>query len=64
MTKKELNRIRYCCPLLPPPGEEVVKQLLDEIDRLREEMQRREDYIEGCLVSFAPVGACLWYGHE
>jgi hypothetical protein len=29
---------------------EDLKIILDEIERLNQEMQRREDYIEGCLV--------------
>jgi hypothetical protein len=29
---------------------EIVRKLQDEIRELQKEMQRREDYIEGCLV--------------
>lgn len=36
LTQKDLEKIRVCSPLLPPPGEEVVVQLLNEIDRLNE----------------------------
>ena len=31
----DTKRMRACAPLLPPPGDEVVVQCLDEIERLR-----------------------------
>lgn len=31
----EIARIRACAPLLPPPGDRVVADLCDEVDRLR-----------------------------
>lgn len=32
----DTKKMRCCAPLLPPPGEEVVCQCIDEIERLRE----------------------------
>ena len=38
MTDDELSKMRKCAPLLPPPGDEVVLTLLDEIQRLSAEL--------------------------
>ena len=46
MKQEEINKIRRCSSLLPPPGDEVVKQLLDEIERLREEARCTEELEE------------------
>ena len=35
MTPERLTKIRKCCDLLPEPGPEVVRELLDEIGRLQ-----------------------------
>jgi hypothetical protein len=40
MTDEELSKMRKCAPLLPPPGDEVVLTLLDEIQRLSAELIR------------------------
>ncbi len=37
MTDNDLDRMRKCSYLLPDPGGEVVRELLDEIDILRKE---------------------------
>lgn len=34
----DTNKTRRCCPMLPEPGPEVVRELCDEIDRLREQL--------------------------
>jgi hypothetical protein len=34
ISPEELKRMRACSPLLPPPGDDVVVKLLDEIERL------------------------------
>lgn len=31
----DINKMRACSPLLPPPGGDVVCECLDEIERLR-----------------------------
>lgn len=36
MTQDEIDRIDICRYLLPPPGDEVVGQLIAEIRRLKE----------------------------
>jgi len=35
MDQKEINKQRRCSYLLPPPGGEVVRALLDEIEKLQ-----------------------------
>jgi hypothetical protein len=44
MTDEELRKIKACKSLLPDPGPEVVGQLIDELDGLREVVtkQRKE----------------------
>lgn len=37
---EKLAKMRHAAPLLPEPGDEVVIELLDEIDRLRAENER------------------------
>jgi len=32
----DIKKMRVCAPLLPPPGDEVVCECLNEIERLRE----------------------------
>jgi hypothetical protein len=36
ITNERLKKIRICSHLLPDPGGEVVRELLDEIERLKE----------------------------
>ncbi len=35
MKQETIDRMRRSSPLLPPPGGEVVRELLDEIERLQ-----------------------------
>ena len=35
MNQKEIDKMRRCSPLLPPPGGKVVRELLDEIEKLQ-----------------------------
>ena len=37
MDQREINKMRQCSHLLPPPGGEVVRGLLDEIEKLQGE---------------------------
>ena len=47
MTDDKLKKMRMCSLLLPDPGGEVVRELLDEVERLQEVVQQcREDYFE------------------
>lgn len=36
-TQEELNKIKTCCHLLPPPGSDIVLELLAELNSLKEE---------------------------
>jgi hypothetical protein len=45
MKQEQIDKMRRASHLLPPPGGEVVRQLLDEIERLRERL-RENDYEE------------------
>jgi len=40
MTIEKLNKMRACLCLLPPPGDQVANELLEEIDRLRHALDR------------------------
>lgn len=42
----DTKRMRACSPLLPPPGEEVVCECLDEIDRLNDAMRMAASILE------------------
>jgi hypothetical protein len=41
----DTQKMRACAPLLPPPGDEVVVQCLDEIERLRAELAAEKDEV-------------------
>ena len=43
----DTKKMRACAPLLPPPGDQVVIECLDEIERLRGEADATEYYC-GC----------------
>ncbi len=40
MNKDKLDRMRWASPLLPEPGDEVVCELIDEVERLREAVRQ------------------------
>lgn len=46
MTTEKLAKIRACCDLLPEPGPDVVRELLDEIERLRKLLNQDLDVRE------------------
>jgi len=37
MKQSKIDKMRRCSQLLPPPGGEVVRSLLDEIERIQNE---------------------------
>jgi len=39
----DLKKMRVCAPLLPAPGDEVVIQCIDEIERLRHALELIRD---------------------
>lgn len=43
----DTKKMRACAPLLPAPGDEVVTQCLDEIERLRSELCRAYRALHG-----------------
>lgn len=43
---ERLNEIRVAAYLLPDPGGEVVRELVTEIDFLREELHQRDKYVD------------------
>lgn len=43
---ERLNEIRAASYLLPDPGSEVVRELVTEIDFLREELHQRDKYVD------------------
>ena len=56
MSDEKLKKMRVCVHLLPPPGGEVVKELLDEIDRLQAEnadlLETLSDFVvQACQVT-------------
>jgi hypothetical protein len=44
----KINRMRKCCALLPEPGEEVVRECLDEIERLRKDLSTTQENLRAC----------------
>jgi hypothetical protein len=55
MNQKEINKQRSCSHLLPPPGGEVVRSLLDEIEKL----QAKGAGTPCCLVDIEPGKAFI-----
>jgi hypothetical protein len=59
----ELQAMRKCAALLPPPGEEIVIKLLDEIDKYNTsimELQERDRW----LCALEAAGVDNWEGME
>lgn len=46
MTKNQIQIMRQCSPMLPPPGDEVVLGLLDEIELLINAHERIDSLID------------------
>lgn len=44
----DTNKIRSCSPLLPEPAPEVVRELCDEIDQLRERFEHLKKVLQSC----------------
>jgi hypothetical protein len=55
-TKEERDRRRSCAPLLPPPGDEVLVECLDQLDAV----MRERDYLAAELDRLDPT--CAKYG--
>jgi len=45
--KHSIEKMRACLSLLPSPGDEVVAECLDEIEALRQKLQKATATIEG-----------------
>lgn len=68
MTSDHVKRMRACAPLLPPPGEAVLVEALDEIGRLRgvlEEKAKQYEHLAdkfsaGESVDFPPSSYLRW----
>ena len=41
----DINRMRACAPMLPEPGDEVVLQCLDEVEKLRSAISTAYGYL-------------------
>ena len=50
MTKEDLRKMWECSPLLPPPGDEVLQDLLRYVESLRRDIY---DLLEACQTSEA-----------
>jgi hypothetical protein len=59
MHQKEIDKQRRCSHLLPPPGGEIVRAMLDEIERLqkKDEPTDRPTTVDSPVVR---IGKSLW----
>jgi len=57
---KDLEKIRVCSHLLPDPGGEVVRDLLEEINRLRDDMETAWGIIANAYHGDWATAPCEW----
>ena len=53
----DTKKMRACSPLLPDPGGEVVRECLDEIERLREALRHAAAALDEAAVDLGEWGA-------